>query len=88
MINSEASGSDHDNLQQDKHCQQAFPHKLNIPNAVFVVEYALINIRSPNYNSINIDLVSIRICIRIISTMISKQSKRRISKQRDKENQQ
>ena len=52
--------------------------EVNIFYAVFV-KYALIKFWSPNQYTINIDLLSIRISIRIISI--------RISKQRDRGNQ-
>ena len=48
--------------------------EVNILYAVFV-KYALINFRSPNQYTLSIDLLSIRISIRIISIRISKQSK-------------
>ena len=44
---------------------------------LFFVKYALINFRSPNQYTITIDLLSIRISIRITSIRISKQSKHR-----------
>ena len=46
---------------------------------LFFVKYALINFRSPNQYTISIDLLSIRISIRIISI---KQTSIVISKQR------
>ena len=49
----------------------------NILYAVFFVKYALINFRSPNQYTISINLLSIRISIRITSIRISKQSKHR-----------
>ena len=50
--------------------------EVNIMYADFV-KYALSNFRSPNQYTISIDLLSIRISIRIISIRISKQSKHR-----------
>ena len=43
----------------------------------FFVKYALANVRLPNQYTVNIDLLSIRISIRIISIRISKQRKHR-----------
>ena len=50
--------------------------EVNILYAIFV-KYALINFRSPNQYTISIDLLTIRISIRITSIRISKQSKHR-----------
>ena len=44
---------------------------------LFFVNYALMNFRSPNQYTISIDLLSIRISIRIISIRINMQSKHR-----------
>ena len=44
---------------------------------LFFVKYVLLNFRSPNQYTISIDLLSIRISIRIISIWIIKQSKHR-----------
>ena len=50
--------------------------EVSILHAVFW-PYALVNFRSPNQYTISIDLLSIRISIRIISIRISNQSKHR-----------